>query len=53
MLPGLEKSEEEQEARIRVLDVELKEAEEERKEAVREREIWLERLDAVIGKVRR
>lgn len=53
MLPGVETSEAEQEARIRGLDEELREAEEERKEAVAEMEEWRRRLEGVLGGVRR
>ncbi len=53
VLPGVEKSEEEQGERIRALERELREAELERVEAVREMEGWRERLEVVIGGVRR
>lgn len=53
VLPGVEKSEEEQGERIRALEKELREAELERVEAVREMEGWRERLEVVIGGVRR
>ena len=53
VLPGLDKSDEMQEARIRELEAELRVEEEKRKQAVTEKEVWSERLDAVIGNVRR
>lgn len=53
VLPGVEKSEEEQGERIRALERELREAELERVEAVREMEGWREKLEVVIGGVRR
>ena len=53
MLPGLDSSERDQEERIRVLEGELRAAESERGEAVREKEEWLRVLDGVIGGVRR
>ena len=53
VLPGVEKSETEQETRIRVLEGELRGAEEERKSAVADMEGWRERLEVVLGGVRR
>ncbi|MCJ1229499.1 RNA polymerase II mediator complex subunit [Toensbergia leucococca] len=53
VLPGLDSSERDQEERIRVLEGELRAAESERGEAVREKEEWLRVLDGVIGGVRR
>lgn len=53
VLPGVEKSEEEQGERIKVLERELREAELERVEAVREMEGWRGKLEVVIGGVRR
>lgn len=53
MLPGVEKSEEEQGERIKVLERELREAELERVEAVREMDGWRGKLEVVIGGVRR
>lgn len=52
-LPGVETSEKEQEARIRELEGELQGAEEERRRAVEEMEDWRERLEGVLGGVRR
>lgn len=53
VLPGVEKSEEEQGERIRALERELREAELERVEAVTEMERWRGKLEVVIGGVRR
>lgn len=53
VLPGVEKSEEEQTERIKALEWELRQAELERVEAVREMESWRGKLDVVIGGVRR
>lgn len=53
MLPGVESSQEKQEVRIAELDVELREALEERKKAEEEREIWLGRVDGIIGEIKR
>ncbi|MCJ1368116.1 RNA polymerase II mediator complex subunit [Acarospora aff. strigata] len=53
VLPGIGTSEREQQERLRVLERELREAEEERGKAVREKEEVLERLDRVIRRVRR
>ena len=53
MLPGVENNQEEQEARIAELDAELREALEERKKAEEEREIWLGKVDEIIGGIKR
>ncbi|PSS25725.1 hypothetical protein M430DRAFT_39769 [Amorphotheca resinae ATCC 22711] len=53
MLPGLENSEKDQEDTIRQLEEELKAAEARRKEAVKEKEMVLARLDRVITSVKR
>ncbi|CAF9942546.1 MAG: RNA polymerase II mediator complex subunit [Alectoria fallacina] len=53
VLPGVESSQEKQEVRIAELDVELREALEERKKAEEEREIWLGRVDGIIGEIKR
>lgn len=53
VLPGIGTSEREQEERLRVLEGELKGAEEERRRAVLEKDKVLERLDEVILRVRR
>lgn len=53
VLPGIGTSEREQGERLRVLEGELRVAEEERIKAVREKEEVLERLDRVIRRVRR
>lgn len=53
MLPGVENSQDKQEARIAALDAELREALEERKQAEEEREIWLGKVDGIIGGIRR
>ncbi|KAI9880120.1 MAG: RNA polymerase II mediator complex subunit [Pleopsidium flavum] len=53
VLPGIGTSEKEQEDRLKVLERELKEAEEERVKAAREKEQVLEKLDRVIRGVRR
>lgn len=47
-LPGIGKSEEAQEARLRELEKELEDAEEKRRKAVEERDALLEKLDKVI-----
>jgi len=52
-LPGIGVSEDEQQERLKNLETELKEAEEERCRAVREREKAAEDLDAVIRELRR
>lgn len=53
VLPGVENNQEEQEARIAELDAELREALEERKKAEEEREIWLGKVDEIIGGIKR
>jgi mediator of RNA polymerase II transcription subunit 21 len=53
VLPGLENSEKDQERMIRQLEEELKVAEEKRKEAVKEKEDVLARLEGVIRSVKR
>jgi mediator of RNA polymerase II transcription subunit 21 len=53
MLPGLDNSERDQEDTIRQLEEELKVAETRRKEAVREKEVVLSRLESVIRSVKR
>lgn len=53
VLPGIGTSQREQEERLKVLEAELRVAEEERAKAVREKEEVLERLDRVIRGVRR
>jgi mediator of RNA polymerase II transcription subunit 21 len=52
-LPGLDHSERDQEQRILQLEAELKAAEEKRKIAVREKEVILEKLEAVIRGIKR
>jgi mediator of RNA polymerase II transcription subunit 21 len=52
-LPGIGHSEQEQEQRLRELEVEMKEAEEERLKALEEREKMLARVEAVLIKGRR
>jgi len=52
-LPGIGVSEDEQQERLKNLETELKEAEEERCRAVHEREEAAEKLDAVIRRLRR
>jgi len=52
-LPGIGVSEDEQQERLKNLETELKEAEEERCRAVRDREEAAEKLDAVIRRLRR
>jgi len=52
-LPGLDNSEKDQEERIRQLEEELKATEVRRREALREKEEILKRLDAVIVSVKR
>ena len=49
----MENSQEKQEARITELDAELRGALEERKKAEVERELWLEKVDGIIGGIRR
>lgn len=53
LLPGLDHSEEDQERTIRQLEAELKVAEEERKEAVKEKAAILSKLENVIRSVKR
>ena len=53
MLPGVENSQEKQEARIIELDAKLSKALEERKKAEEERELWLGKVDGIIGGIRR
>jgi mediator of RNA polymerase II transcription subunit 21 len=53
VLPGLENSEKDQEQTIRQLEEELKTAETLRKEAVKEKEAVLARLNDVIRSVKR
>lgn len=53
MLPGVENSQEKQEARITELDGELREALEERKKAEVEREVWLGKVDGIIVGIKR
>ena len=53
MLPGLENSEKDQEETIQKLEGELKVAEERRKDAMREKEVVLARLEGVIRSVKR
>lgn len=52
-LPGVDNSERDQEQMIRQLEEELKISEEERKEAVREKEVVLVRLENVIRNIKR
>ncbi|PUU80055.1 mediator complex, subunit Med21 [Tuber borchii] len=52
-LPGIGVSEDEQQERLKNLETELKEAEEKRCRAVRDREEAAEKLDAVIRRLRR
>ncbi|KAF8455031.1 mediator complex, subunit Med21 [Kalaharituber pfeilii] len=52
-LPGIGVSEDEQQERLRALEKELQEAENERKKAVEEKEEMLEKLDTVIRSIRR
>ncbi|KAJ2998610.1 hypothetical protein NUW58_g260 [Xylaria curta] len=53
ILPGLDNSEQDQERNIRELEEELKVAEAQRQEAIKEREETLARLNAVICSIRR
>lgn len=53
MLPGLENSEKDQEDTIQQLEEELKAAEKKRKDAVREKEAILARLESVIRSTKR
>lgn len=52
-LPGLDHSEQDQEQRILKLEEELKEAEEKRKIAVKEKEVILAKLEKVIKSIKR
>jgi len=53
MLPGLDNSEEDQERNIRELEDELKVAETQRQEAIKQRKETLAKLDGVIRSIRR
>lgn len=53
ILPGLDNSEQDQERNIRELEEELKVAEAQRQEAIKEREETLAKLDTVIRSIRR
>lgn len=53
MLPGLQNSEEDQERLIKELDDDLKAAESQRQEALKERDQILSELDTVIRSIRR
>ncbi|KAI0525904.1 mediator of RNA polymerase II transcription subunit 21 [Xylaria bambusicola] len=53
VLPGLDNSEQDQERNIRELEEELKVAEAQRQEAIKEREETLAKLDSVIRSIRR
>lgn len=53
VLPGVEKSQEKQEARIADLDAELRQALKERKKAEEERRTWLGKVDGIIGGIKR
>lgn len=53
VLPGVENSQERQEARIIELDAKLSEALEERKRAEGERELWRGKVDGIIGGTKR
>ncbi|KAI1160136.1 mediator of RNA polymerase II transcription subunit 21 [Nemania serpens] len=53
ILPGLDNSEQDQERNIRELEEELKVAEAQRQEAIKEREVTLAKLDTVIRSIRR
>ena len=53
MLPGVENSQEKQEGRIKELEIELQGALEERKKAEQQRQIWLAKVEGIIGGVRR
>ena len=52
-LPGVENSREAQEDRIRVLEGILRESERERKDGGVQRDSWLEKLDGVLGQIKR
>ncbi|MCJ1459912.1 RNA polymerase II mediator complex subunit [Mycoblastus sanguinarius] len=53
VLPGVENSQEKQEGRIKELEIELQGALEERKKAEQQRQIWLAKVEGIIGGVRR
>ena len=53
MLPGVEHSQDKQEARSIELDTELRDALAERKGAEEERELWLRKVDGIIGGTKR
>ena len=53
VLPGVENSQEKQEVQITELDAELRGALEERKEAEKEREHWLGKIEGIIGGIKR
>lgn len=53
VLPGVENSEAQQEERIRELEEELRAAEKERADSVRELEVWRGKLERVIGGLKR
>jgi mediator of RNA polymerase II transcription subunit 21 len=53
ILPGLDNSEEDQERNIRELEDELKVAETQRQEAIKQRKETLAKLDTVIRSIRR
>ncbi len=53
VLPGVENSQEKQEAQIVELDAELREALEERKKAEADRQLWLGKVDGIIGGIKR
>ena len=53
VLPGVEHSQDKQEARIIELDAELRKAFEARQEAEQERELWLGKVDGIIGGIKR
>jgi mediator of RNA polymerase II transcription subunit 21 len=53
VLPGLETSEKDQEETIQRLEQELKEEESRRKQALKEKEVVLEKLESVIRSVKR
>ena len=53
VLPGLDNSEQDQERNIKELEEELKVAEAQRQEAIKEKEITMAKLNAVIRSIRR
>ena len=53
ILPGLDNSEQDQERNIKELEEELKVAEAQRQEAIKEKEDTMAKLDAVIRSIRR